>query len=270
MARSQEWATRLLHEGQSHERSSFLTLTYNDEHIPRTNSLQPRDLQLFLKRLRIHLTRNSGDRIRFFACGEYGDRNYRPHYHVLLFGHDFPDKQPFGESPSGHPLYRSSELEKLWRLGFSDIGSVTKESAQYVARYIMKKVTGKRAGDHYKRVSPYTGELVTVLPEFLRMSTGGRGGEGGIGTRWYRSFKGDAVPSGFVVIDGERRPVPRFYKKKLQASAEVSAADRNDQLRMLQAGAEHARVNAEHNTPERLATREESQLLRLAQLKRDL
>lgn len=260
MARAQDWSTRLYHEAQLHERSSFITLTYSDEWLPADYSVSVRELQLFMKRVR----KARGKGIRFLACGEYGDTNLRPHYHLLMFGEDWAhDRKHWSNSPSGHPLYRSESLEKLWTKGFSDFGSVTPESANYVARYVLKKVNGKKADDHYTRVHPLTGEVHRVKPEFLTMSLG-------IGGEWFSRFKSDAFPSDFVVVDGQKRPIPRYYKKKLQASAEHSTQDRDMALRLSNERSLHAASRASDNTPERLDTRRELQERRVNLLKRDL
>lgn len=146
MDRARDWGTRIAHEATLHEASSFLTLTYRDESLPLDGGLEVRAVQLFLKRLRKKL---EPARVRFYACGEYGDSNARPHYHILLFGYDFPDKTVWRKSSSGFLLYRSKILEELWPFGHSEIGSVTPATGAYVARYCLKKVTGPPADDHY-------------------------------------------------------------------------------------------------------------------------
>lgn len=256
MSRADEWATRLYHEQQTHGTSSFLTLTFNDEHLPDTYSVSVRDLQLFMKRLRKHLGHG---RVRYFGCGEYGDQGGRPHYHLIVYGFDFPDRVPWRKTPTGHITYRSATLEKLWPYGHAEIGSVTTESLGYVARYVLKKVNGEAAEEHYKRVHPFTGQLVTVQKEFIVMST-----RPGIGAAWYQRFKGDAFPSDFVVVNGKKKPIPRYYTKQLKAESERS------HLRVTAKRKQRAFRHAENNTPERLATRQEVQELRVQRLKRDL
>ena len=96
IAKRREWSLRLLHELSYHDDAVFLTLTYDDAHVPPNMSLRKRDLQLFMKRLRIKLDRLGIEHcIKYFACGEYGTRTKRPHYHLLLW--NFPDnnKQHF-------------------------------------------------------------------------------------------------------------------------------------------------------------------------------
>ena len=136
-----------MHEAQMHENNCFITLTINPEELEKRKnkwSLDHREFQLFMKRLR----KKYGE-VRFYMCGEYGEENKRPHYHACLFGVEFEDKE-LHRVRRGIPLYKSETLNKLWKLGFCTIGDVTFESAAYVARYIMKKVTGEKAEEHYR------------------------------------------------------------------------------------------------------------------------
>lgn len=87
--------------------------------------------------------------IRYFACGEYGGKTDRPHYHAIIFGHVFPDWKPWRQSVSGHLLYRSADFERVWGKGHCEIGDVTSQSAGYVSRYILKKVIGNAVKEHY-------------------------------------------------------------------------------------------------------------------------
>jgi hypothetical protein len=249
--KARDWSTRLSHEASLHEANSFLTLTFAAEHLPEDHSVHVRDVQLFMKRLR-----KAVGRVRFFACGEYGDKGGRPHYHLLVFGHDFPDKTPWRKTGSGHVVYRSAALEKLWPFGHAEIGTVTVQSAGYVARYITKKVTGEAAEDHYSAVHPADGQPFKRRPEFIVMST-----RPGIGAGWYDEFKDDAFPSDFVVIEGRKTPVPRYYKKKL---SELEA------LKVTAQRKENAALHADNNTTTRLMTREESQQLRADRLVRNM
>jgi hypothetical protein len=148
LQRSQHWAIRCMHELDDHQSSCFLTLTYAPEHLPKDGSLQPRDFVLFMKRLR----KKYGAGIRFFHCGEYGDKLMRPHHHAIIFGFDFSDKETFrirkGTSYSvaidrDVTYYTSPSLTALWGKGHCLIGQVTYQSIAYVARYILKKVNGK-------------------------------------------------------------------------------------------------------------------------------
>lgn len=255
MDRSRDWSTRIWHEASCHEHNSFLTLTFNDAHLPSDYSIRTEDMQKFMKRLRAKL----GFRIRFFGCGEYGEQNLRPHYHLMIFGHDFPDKQPWRKTQSGHMVYRSAQLETVWTFGHAEIGTVTLESAGYVARYIVKKITGEAAKEHYERTNPETGEVHQVKPEFICMSS-----RPGIGRQWYDKFSGDCFPSDFVVVDGQKRPIPRYYTKQLRKASEDQYWDVKTKR------GERADEHQDNNTSERLAVREEAQKLRAAHLKREL
>lgn len=225
--RSREWSVRCLHEAKMHKQNSFLTLTYADDNLPANNSLCYRDFQLFMKRLRKH----AGVSLRFFMCGEYGNETARPHYHALIFGYQFPDLLYWKKSPSGYAVYRSATLESLWTFGNSMIGDVSRESAGYVARYCMKKVTGDRAEAHYNGREP----------EFAHMSL-----KPGIGTEWFRRYGSDCLPCDYVVADGVKVPVPRFYDKLFKGDIEDVKYRREV----------YGRKFADNNTPERLAVRE--------------
>lgn len=253
MDKARDWSTRLVHEAAQHEQSSFITLTYSDEHLPPDYSINVRDLQLFMKRLR---KARSGQKLRFFACGEYGEQGYRPHYHLIMFGYMPDDITPWRKTPSGYVTYRSVELEKVWPFGHVELGSFSRESAGYVARYCLKKVNGKGAEDHYTRVHPQTGEVIRVQPEFIVMSR-----RPGIGAAWWDKYSTDCFPSDFLVMDGTKVPVPDYYTRKLEDQ---------ERLKVKQARQAKAQLQLDNNTPERLAVREESLQLRVNKLKREL
>lgn len=193
---------RCLYEAQLHQSNCFITLTFSDEFLPTDGSIRRSDLQLFFKRFR---SRIAPLKIRFFACGEYGDIGRRPHYHAIIFGYDFSDKVLFSER-NGIALYTSSFLSSIWTAGFSTVGAFSFESAAYVARYCLKKRTGKTSASHYEVLDESTGEIVSLLPEFILMSL-----KPGIGARWYEKFSGDVFPSDFLVVRGIRCRPPRYY-----------------------------------------------------------
>ena len=239
LERSRQWAVRCMHEASLHDDNSFITLTYDDESLPPFGSLLVEDFQLFMKRLR---RRNSDVRIRFFHCGEYGAAGGRPHYHALLFGFDFADKVPWRES-NGLPVWRSAALEALWPFGQSEIGTVTFESAAYVARYITKKVTGKGAEAYYQGIDYDTGEVGPIRPEYATMSR-----RPGIGSDWFAKFAGDVFPSDEVIVRGKATKPPRYYDNLFEVAepevaARVQAARRDNRSR-------------EDETPDRLSVRE--------------
>lgn len=227
LKRSHQWAVRCIHEASLYKDNSFITLTYNDEFLKEmcpTGSLNRKHIQDFMKRLRKNFSYGvryldvkdvsrtyKSTMIRFFLAGEYGEKLDRPHYHLILFNVDFPDKT-YWKTVNGNPLYRSSCLEKLWKFGFSSIGSVTFESATYVARTSLKKVTGAKAEEHYQRVSPVTGELVQLLPEFLQASL-----KPGLGKFWFDKFgMTDVYPEDACTINGFKSKPSGYYDKLLE------------------------------------------------------
>lgn len=240
LERSRQWAVRIMHEASFSERNSFITLTYSDEHLPSDYSLSVDHLQRFFKRYR----KLCGP-LRYFACGEYGDANYRPHYHLCVFGHDFDDKLPTSLSDS-NPLSISPTLSRLWPFGHSSIGALTFESAAYVARYCTKKVTGKDSAKHYQRVIASTGEIVNVLPEFARMSL-----KPAIGRNWYDKFGSEVYPLDRVIVRGRKAKPPRYYDKLYEARS-PQAYERLKEKRMLD-----AEKFLEHNNSRGLVEREE-------------
>ena len=256
LERSRQWAVRCMHEASLYDFNSFVTLTYDNDHLPEYNSLDYRHFQLFMKRLRKAFAPTV---IRFYMCGEYGEDFSRPHYHVCLFNCYFPDRKRIASGGSGSPLYRSQILSDLWPYGFSSIGDVTFESAAYVARYVMKKVTGDAAKEHYTTVDPETGEISTRVPEFAKMSL-----KPGIGAGWFDKFHADVYPRDMVVSRETPAKPPRFYDKLL---------DRN--FPDLVDGVKFARYTSaqqrlDDNTAERLADRETVALAKVSALKRSL
>lgn len=196
---SYEWAFRIVHECSKYERNAFVTLTYNDEHLPESGSVSRREVQLFMKRFRKAV---SPLKVRFFACGEYGKKKKRPHYHVIIFGW-FPDDAYFWQNDGKIKLYRSSFLEKVWTLGFSSVGSVSFDSALYCAKY-MNKV-------QFYEKSPINRRLYVAggmtLP-FVQMSN-----RPGIGADF--AYTADLV-SDRIYIGGRSCKIPRYYLKLLE------------------------------------------------------
>jgi len=153
LSRARMWAIRIKHEASMFSANWFLTLTYDDEHLPKSLSLEYKDIQLFLKRLRLkykgYEPGPSGTApVRFFVAGEYGEQYQRPHWHMMLFNVKFPDLAPFVDN-----TWQSRAVEALWGKGNVVIGSVTIQSAAYVAGYSLKKVHGAGAGCHYEDVA---------------------------------------------------------------------------------------------------------------------
>jgi hypothetical protein len=188
-------ALRCYHESKSHEVNSFITLTYSDAKLPADGGLVHRDFQLFMKRLRD----KSEFSFKFVMCGEYGEKYNRPHYHALLFGCDFSDRRFYKTTPSGARLDVSQVLEDTWGLGFCTVGDVTYESARYVTGYIHKKIKGAMAPDHY----------MGRRPEYIVWSNG-------IGAGWFEKYGRQSYSNDFMVLDGKRVKIPRYYDSKFE------------------------------------------------------
>lgn len=241
LERSRQWAMRCVHEAQLHADNAFITLTYEDKHLPPGGSLEPEAFQLFMKRLRKAI---SPERILFFACGEYGSKYGRPHYHACIFGYGFPDRRLWSRRRD-IALYRSDLLEKCWQFGLSSVGDVTFESAAYVARYIVKKWLGSDAAEHYQRVDCDTGEITSVEPEFTRMSL-----RPAVGKKWFEQYTTDVYPSDEVVLRGRKMRPPKYYnglyeldepagmarikEKRVQAAVEFYSETSSQRLREME------------------------------------
>lgn len=208
LQRSRVWANRCMLEAKYHEENSFITITYDDQHVPRSFVVDPltgeahehltlrkRDWQLFMKRLR---RRIEPAEIRFFACGEYGSKTFRPHYHAVIFGYSFPDKiyDPVRQN------FRSSLLEDVWPFGRSSVGELTWESAAYTARYCMKKNGGANSRKDFVALN--------IEPEFVLMSR-----KPGIGRDWYDDH--DVYASDRISVStptgGKSFPPPPYFDK---------------------------------------------------------
>lgn len=197
--RGSEWAVRILHEQKLHQDSLFITLTYNDEHLPKNNSLKRRDLQLFFKRLRKRI------KVRYFAAGEYGENYQRPHYHAALFGVSNKNKEDLLQAWSikvKHKCSRPSSCEDWWcnheALGFIHTGTLTDKSAKYCAKYLTKKLYGDMAKLY---------EYQNIESEFLLVSRRPQG----IGAGYIAKHITQWLNNGFIIIDGNKRPIPRYY-----------------------------------------------------------
>lgn len=259
---SRQWAVRSSHEMQCHDRNCFVTLTFSDEALlsPLSRGVKPwerlsvnvRELQLFMKRLR----RKYPHKIRFFGCGEYGDDNDRPHYHAILFNHDFEDKKPWKRNGNGDMLYRSSELELLWPHGYSSVAAASFKTAAYVARYMMKKVKGRLSQKAYApRIVPVSGEIMERSPEFAKMSQS-------LGKSWFQKYGSDVYPSDEVVIDAIPQKPPKFYDGMAETMEEYHIERIKRERR--------ARARERDDGPDRRRVREKVLLARLERLQREL
>jgi hypothetical protein len=218
LQKTQSWALRCAHEMQLHDRNCFITLTY--DYPPNDYSVNKHELQKFIKRLRKAV---SPKKISHFSCGEYGSESFRPHYHCMIFGYDFPDKVSTQVVPGQNPYFLSAQLSGLWPQGNHLIANATFETAAYVARYSLKKVNGEHADKRYKNltimdVHNVTGEILfykedhDVSPEFALMSR-----NPAIGKEWYKKYKSEVYPSDYLVHDARKIPVPKYYDKLFES-----------------------------------------------------
>lgn len=209
LEKSRHWAMRCVHEARQWSRNVFITLTYDDMHLPEYGTLVKRDLTLFFKRLR----KARGCGVRYLACGEYGGLTRRPHYHAIVFNCSFPDMNYYGKSGSGADLFWSKELASLWPMGMNYIGEVSYESAAYVARYSLKKVTGERAAAHYAVVDA-DGVVFDRTPEFVVMSR-----RPGVGAGYYARHGQEVRDHDSVVMNCREVRPPRFYDTRTEVVA---------------------------------------------------
>lgn len=256
LEKSRAWSIRIGHEASLWDSNLFLTLDYAPEFLPESLSLEYRDFQLFMKRLRKELSGVSeapnGQRpIRFFVAGEYGEKYGRPHWHAILFNVDFKDKVRFFNG-----TFRSTMAEDFWGRGQVVIGDVTAQSAAYVAGYTQSKVYGRAAEDHYEDVvDTRTGEVTRRRSEFCVMSR-----RPGIGAWWYEKFARDLFPGDYAIQDGKKFKVPMYYWRKFQSDGDPSTVEDISEARFLRA----MEVDRVENSERRRGEREEYALARVA------
>ncbi len=233
LEKSSQWGIRCHHEAQMHKENCFITLTYNNKSLPYDHNVNKKHLQNFFKKLKTYLNTNHKlipkiylypqpyKTFRYYAGAEYGEtRTKRPHYHIALFGYDFPDKikikqahlqkvkNQFRET-NIYSLYSSKMLENIWNKGFVTLGELSYKSASYIARYCMKKITGEQAKTHYKRDYMELGSA-NRTPEFALISR-----MPGIGKTWLDKFYTDVYPKDYFTINGIKHRPPRYYDDQL-------------------------------------------------------
>lgn len=196
---ARQWAVRIVHEAQQWPHSCFITLTYDNDNLPKYGSLNYHDLQKFWKRLR-----KAHGPMRYFAVGEYGDETQRPHYHACVFGHAFTkDRQMIRDFPS--LLWTNPVLQGAWGLGHVSVGALTFETAQYTASYVLKKLASKQ---QYVRVDQDTGELLRLVQPRAFMSKN-------IGRDWWITYGKHTTAHDLVVINGKKQKPPKAYDRWL-------------------------------------------------------
>lgn len=255
---ARQWSIRLMHEARDHDHNSFITLTYNDENLPQGESLVPKHMTDFLKRLRERISYYGAGKIRYYYAGEYGERTFRPHYHACIFGY-FPSDARLYSETNGHRLYESEELDEIWGKGETKTGSLTTESAGYTARYITKKITGPKADEinpvtgltHYE-VMTDDGEIIARVPEFARMSRN-------LGQTFQTKYAQETFRDDSVIVNGTPSKPPKAYERALSDS---------DLEELKKARRRRANADSENNTLARLQVRETVKRAQLTKLRR--
>lgn len=281
---------RCVHESQMHTYNSYITLTYNDEHLPGNLSLHHRDFVLFMKKLRNEINKQALDlylapleamesqtllvtlpannkavrqsketateavkkffpmpEIKFYMAGEYGELYGRPHYHALLFGVDFADQLYHGRTKAGEKIYTSPTLDKIWGRGYASIGKVTFQSAAYISRYVMKKLSGDGNKKQYEIQDLETGEVIKQDKEYNCMSRAS-----GIGEQWLQTYKADVYSYDKVITkQGRELKPPRYYDKLYRRMDKAHLAHLKHAREL------EAQAHEQDHTTERLAVQEE-------------
>lgn len=192
LTRTYAWALRLIHESSLHETNSFLTLTYDDSHLPANGCLDKTAFPTFARALR-----KRGIQLRYYHCGEYGGRYLRPHYHAAIFGQDWHEDRHFYKTKNGFRLFNSPLLDAVWKQGYVVIGDLTLDSAAYIARYITKDQRPKRLGD--------------LTKEYATMSR-----RPGIAAGWIDRWHRDVYMHDYVIAEGKKFRPPKYYDSRYE------------------------------------------------------
>jgi len=230
---SRDWANRCMYEAKQYKHNYFLTITYDDEHLKRqmkidketgevieiksAATLFKKDLQNFMKNLRRHWEyKYKWNGIRFYACGEYGDKRGRPHYHIILFNCPIYDLKSIRKSDKGQLLWNSAEIEKIWGQGLTAIGEVTWDSAAYTARYVMKKIKGPEKDKIYDDIG--------IIPEFTLMSR-----KPGIGKNYFDEHADEIYKYDEMLVQTRQKVIrakpARYYDKLFDLSNPTRMAE---------------------------------------------
>lgn len=220
---SRQWADRMMLEFEKTHKAIFLTLTYNEEHVPCVYddfgsiiwyTLNKQHWQDFMKRLRSRKEFDNRE-LKFYMCGEYGSKTLRPHMHAIIFGisvEDFPNRRSIGMNELRQIYYTDPYLEDLWKdqrdglsLGFITFSAVSWQTCAYVSRYTMKKLY-----TDYSRIDM----LSESLPEFSLMSR-----RPGIGSWYFYEKRPDPErPSIYLNTGYESQEIrfPKYFMKLLE------------------------------------------------------
>lgn len=218
---SRQWATRCVLESFESQHNYFVTLTYSPENESsikkdcfrfdvdtgevvsefQSLSLVPEHLSKFIKDLRRYFEYHYNfTGIRFFACGEYGDKTMRPHYHMILFNCPIPDLKFECSNFQGDPFWSSEILSKIWGKGFVSISSCNFNTCSYVSRYMLKKQKGQGAKIY---------EDFGVVPPFTRSSR-----NPGIARNFYDAFSDKIYSYDSLVITDSKGKAKKVMPPK--------------------------------------------------------
>lgn len=204
--RSRNWAYRILKECEQFKNNYFITLTYNDDNVPKDGNLIRHEISKFNKVLKTYLNRiGCKSDFRFYGVGEYGEHTLRPHYHIIYFNLNLPDLVFRNYDKQGNELYESKFLEKVWSKGNIYIGNVSVGSACYVARYCDKKQFMTKKDKEY---------LINIgwVPEFSCMSR-----RPGIGANALQYVFDEFLNGSFHLIKNNNRfSIPKYYLDKIK------------------------------------------------------
>ena len=239
LERARQAGVRISDHALMHDRNSYLTLTYDDESVPADGSLCHADVQSFMKRLRSRIK----PKVSYVVAGEYGDDEWRPHYHMALFNY-CPTDLVYWKDSKGFPLYRSPFLEEVWRNGFVFVGDLNFDTGCYIGGYVLKKINGDLADEHYKRFDPETGEIYWLKPEYIVWSNG-------IGRSCFERFGSDVFPADRCVVKGKPQKPPKYYDRLYEAD------NPEDMKRIKEERSARALKHKQDSTPRRLRDREE-------------
>lgn len=233
---SAEWATRIMLEAKkSPGKNFFITLTYDDEHLPILEKITTRDYGVFendgtwqgslyepdmvrfINSLRKQHERQGILDIKYFYCGEYGEKTNRPHYHIILLNCPLKIEEFYGchVDTNYKAHWKSKQLEGLWQGGMIDICELEWSCAAYVARYCTKKLSFSQDKTFYYKQGK--------MPEFIRMSKG-------IGFEWYREHKNEIYKTDEIIMKtikgnvGSVKPPKAFDRKMKESNPELFEA----------------------------------------------
>ena len=261
---SRQWALRAISEKQFHEESEchFLTLTYDEEHLPANLSLNIKDHQDFMKRLRYFYP---GKQIKYIHSGEYGEENQRPHYHSILYGIEFPDLKFYKYNYRGDIISTSKILDKIWQNGSVKVGSVTFDSCAYVARYVCKKITGEKLQEPdkltglkpYELIDKITGEIIIRMSEYMTCSR-----NPAIAKNYYDKYKDEIFVTDSISVNGMLMQPPKYFTSNLERDNPKKHKSIKRKRKRNQ------EINKANATTPRLLTRETCKLNQIKSLRR--